>query len=107
MKSHSENPKSSGPVLLIPAAAPAAGRGESQVHPLNGTRQVVGGVLNFMVGLFRHPQPVASSTEANDTPPGAASERLYTESSTAAVRRMTLARAAPERLPSMPRAAPE
>ena len=92
MKSHSETPKGSGPVLLIHAAAQAAGRGESQVHPLNGTRQIVGGVLNFMVGLFRHPQPVASSTEANATPAASG----YHGSSKAAAWRMTLARKAPE-----------
>jgi len=74
MKVTEENPRSSGSVLLINAAAQAAGRGERSVHPLNGTRQAIGGMVALIVRVFRRP-----ASEVPSTATGTNHARIQTE----------------------------
>ena len=55
-------------MLLINAAAQAAGRGERHVHPLNGTRQALGGMVALIVRIFRQPAPEVPSTLMGTNP---------------------------------------
>ena len=63
MNTHHDKNPTGGTTLLVNAAAPAAGRDERQVHPLNGIRQAIGGILALIVRIFRQAGPKVPSAD--------------------------------------------
>ena len=70
MKSHSENPKSSGPVLLIPAGAPAAAQGLVRLA-LRTKLLSFAGAASLLVGQFGRKGRTATRPAAGDSHPTA------------------------------------
>lgn len=70
MKMNSDSATGRSASLRIDAAAHAAGRGEQRVHPHNGTRQIIGGMLTLALRILRQRGPKVPTAGQFASPPG-------------------------------------